>query len=386
MSVHRFYLPSCILTGPGCLKYIGPELTSMGHEKALIVTDRSLIEFGIVGRVTDVLEANGLDFIVFDGVQPNPTVDNIEAGIALYLDYGCDFIVTIGGGSAHDCGKAIGVVVAGGGVPQDYFGVDKCTKAPPSLVAINTTAGTASEVTHVAVVTDPATKRKYPIRDKHTMATLAVDDPELMTSLPKGLTAGTGMDALTHAIESYISKPASILTDELAIAAIKLVFSSLCTAVNDGANMDGRDAMVYAQLMAGMSFGNASCGIVHAMSHQLSGQYDLPHGLCNAILLPYCMEYNRKDPGVKAKFASLAYSIVPERARGLGEEAASSLIVTLIRELSEDVGTAKSLSSLGVKEEHIPLMAANALSEGTMKQNPVFPSLEEVCDIYRQAM
>ena len=352
----------------------------------MLFRSKSLIQFGIAKRVTDVLESSGLSYVIFDGVQPNPTIDNINLGLSLYKENGCDFLVSIGGGSAHDCTKAIGILATNGGEVKDYRGANVSKHKSPSIVAINTTAGTAAEITMACVITDSASKRKFAFRDKNALATLSVDDPELMTSLPKGLTAGTGMDALTHAVESYVSRLAYTLTDELALSAIKIVFTSLRTAVNDGANMDGRDAMVYAQLMAGMSFGNASCGIVHAMSHQLSGQYDLPHGLCNAILLPFCMEYNRKDPAVAAKYANMARMVAPDRAAGLDDAAASALAVKLVEELSADIGTNKPLSELGVKEEDFVLMATNSLEEGSMRNNPLHPSVEEVCEIYRAAL
>lgn len=388
MASHAFYLPTLSLFGPGCLNEIGNEIASMGHKKALIVTDKSLVQFGYVKKVTDILDKSGIAHALFDGVQPNPTVQLIKDGLAMLNAENCDCIISIGGGSAHDASKTIGCVKTNGGEVEDYLEDDVViNKKAMDLIAINTTAGTASEVTRVAVVTDPVSKRKFAFKTKHILAAIAVNDPELMTSLPKGLTAGTGMDALTHAVESLVAKTGYTLTEELALSAIKLIFKYLPVAVADGSNMEARDAMTYAQYMAGMSFGNANCGIVHGMAHAVGGYYNLPHGLCNAILLPPCMEYNCGSPVAVQKYALMARTVAPERAKGMSDEEAAKLAITMVDELSQTVGTHVHFSELGFKEEDFEEVVEHAMMETWVQDvNPIEQTPEAIRAIYRKVL
>ncbi len=299
-----YFLPTRSVFGAGCVNETGELAKSLGMKKPLIVTDKFLNECGLANRVVEILKNAGLETSVFDGAEPNPKDYNVVDGFKQYQDEACDSIISIGGGSPHDCAKGIGLLASNGGEIADYEGVDKSTKPLVPLMSINTTAGTASEITRFTIITDTKRHIKMAIIDWRITPLIAINDPELMVGMPKSLTAATGMDALTHAIEAYVSTAATPLTDSSAIHAIELISKYLPKAVANGENMKARDKMAYAQYLAGAAFNNASLGYVHAMAHQLGGMYDLPHGVCNAILLPHVCSFNMMS--CKERFRNIA--------------------------------------------------------------------------------
>ncbi|MGR5062686.1 L-threonine dehydrogenase [Photobacterium sp. DNB22_13_2] len=378
-----FFIPAVNLMGAGCLTEAVDAVKAHGFKKALIVTDKVLSQIGMVKQVSDLLAQCDVDSVVFDGTQPNPTIGNVEAGLALLKEGECDFVISLGGGSPHDCAKGIALVASNGGKIADYEGVDQSAKPQLPLVAINTTAGTASEMTRFCIITDEARHIKMAIVDKNTTPLMSVNDPELMLAKPASLTAATGMDALTHAIEAYVSTAATPITDAVAIKAIELVQAHLRTAVKDGQNIEAREQMAYAQFMAGMAFNNASLGYVHAMAHQLGGFYDLPHGVCNAVLLPHVQRYNAQVCPDRLKDVAKAMGVNVE---GMTAEQGADAALQAIQILSKDVGIPAGLQQLGAKEEDIAVLADNALKDACGFTNPKQASHEEISSIFAAAM
>lgn len=378
-----FFIPTVNLMGAGCLTEAADAVKAHGFKKALIVTDKVLSQIGMVKQVADLLAQRDIDSVVFDGTQPNPTIGNVEAGLALLKDGECDFVISLGGGSPHDCAKGIALVASNGGKIADYEGVDQSAKPQLPLVAINTTAGTASEMTRFCIITDEARHIKMAIVDKNTTPLMSVNDPELMLAKPASLTAATGMDALTHAIEAYVSTAATPITDAVAIKAIELIQAHLRTAVKDGQNIEAREQMAYAQFMAGMAFNNASLGYVHAMAHQLGGFYDLPHGVCNAVLLPHVQRYNAQVCPERLKDVAKAMGVNVE---GMTAEQGAEAALEAIQALSQDVGIPAGLQELGAKEEDIAVLADNALKDACGFTNPKQASHEEISAIFAAAM
>ncbi|VEB43489.1 Alcohol dehydrogenase 2 [Chromobacterium violaceum] len=306
MSTSAFFIPSLNLMGAGCLQQAVDAMRGHGFRRALIVTDQGLVKAGLAAKVADMLGKADIEPVIFDGVHPNPSCANVNAGLALLKEKQCDVVVSLGGGSPHDCAKGIALVAVNGGKIQDYEGVDKSAKPQLPLVAINTTAGTASEMTRFCIITDESRHIKMAIVDKHTTPILSVNDPETMAGMPASLTAATGMDALTHAVEAYVSTIATPITDACALKAVELIAGFLRRAVKDGKDMEAREQMAYAQFLAGMAFNNASLGYVHAMAHQLGGFYDLPHGVCNAVLLPHVQAFNAASAGERLGDVAIA--------------------------------------------------------------------------------
>lgn len=382
MGIYRYYAPKFTMFGYNCVSELGSEIAARGLKKALLVTDKTLVKMGLVAQITDVLDKSGIAYALFDEVKPNPTDRNVNDCVARQKQNVCDFLLSIGGGSAHDCAKAAAVLSTNGGVVSDYKGMDKSRVMPLPLVAINTTAGTASECTCAYVIVEEATNIKAGNRDKDVLPIISVDDHSLMMGLPKGLTAGTGMDALTHAVEAYTSVRSFCLTSSLGLAAIRLVFQNLAGAALNP-NGDNREGMATGQYLAGLSFGNAGCGLVHSMSHQLSAVYDLPHGLCNAILLPSVMRFNCHSAVAQDKYAELADMMFPFEGQGLSSAQRAALFITKAEELSETVGTRVSLSSLGVMGADLPLLSDKALLDGSLGNNPIIPTKDEIIAIYR---
>ncbi|WP_293765305.1 L-threonine dehydrogenase [uncultured Aquitalea sp.] len=376
MATTAFFIPSLNLMGAGCLRQAVDTMKGHGYRRALIVTDGGLVKAGLADKVAGLLAEADIQSAVFDGVHPNPTCANVNAGLAILKDKQCDVVISLGGGSPHDCAKAIALVAVNGGKIQDYEGVDKSAKPQLPLVAINTTAGTASEMTRFCIITDESRHIKMAIVDKHTTPILSVNDPETMVGMPAALTAATGMDALTHAVEAYVSTIATPITDACALKAVSLIVAFLPRAVADGKDMEAREQMAYAQFLAGMAFNNASLGYVHAMAHQLGGFYDLPHGVCNAVLLPHVQAFNSKVAA--ARLADVAVA--------LGAEASAEAAIAAIRKLAEKVGIPAGLTQLGVKEADIPVLADNALKDACGFTNPVQATHEEICAIYRAAL
>ncbi len=378
-----FFIPTVNLMGSGCLTEAMDSIKSQGYKKALIVTDNVLVAIGMVKQVSDLLAERGVDVAVFDGTQPNPTIGNVNAGLKILKENECDLVISLGGGSPHDCAKGIALVAANGGEIADYEGVDQSPKPQMPLVAINTTAGTASEMTRFCIITDEARHIKMAIVDKHTTPLMSVNDPELMLAKPASLTAATGMDALTHAIEAYVSIAATPITDAVAIKAMELIQAHLRTAVEDGQNLEAREQMAYAQFMAGMAFNNASLGYVHAMAHQLGGFYDLPHGVCNAILLPHVQSYNAKVCPERLKDVATAMGVNVE---GMTNEEGAQAALDAIKVLSQDVGIPSGLTELNAKEEDFDTLAENALKDACGFTNPKQATHEEIVSIFKAAM
>ena len=306
MRMYDYLVPSVNFMGANSISVVGERCKILGGKKALIVTDKFLrgLKGGAVELTEKYLKEAGIEVAYYDGVEPNPKDTNVKDGLKIFKDENCDMIVTVGGGSSHDCGKGIGIAATHEGDLYDYAGIETLTNPLPPIVAVNTTAGTASEVTRHCVITNTKTKVKFVIVSWRNLPLVSINDPMLMVGKPAGLTAATGMDALTHAVEAYVSKDGNPVTDAAAIQAIKLISSNLRQAVALGENLVARENMAYGSLLAGMAFNNANLGYVHAMAHQLGGLYDMPHGVANAMLLPHVCKYNLiSNP---QKFADIA--------------------------------------------------------------------------------
>ncbi|MCZ0750938.1 L-threonine dehydrogenase [Aeromonas enteropelogenes] len=383
MATFKFYIPAINLMGAGCLQEAAADIKGYGYRKALIVTDKILNQIGVVTKLTALLAQNGIDSVVFDETKPNPTTSNVEAGLAMIKANGCDCVISLGGGSPHDCAKGIALVAANGGNIKDYEGVDRSAKPQLPLIAINTTAGTASEMTRFCIITDEARHVKMAIIDKHVTPLMSVNDPELMLAKPAGLTAATGMDALTHAIEAYVSTIATPVTDASAVMAIQLIAKHLRTAVNQGDDLHAREQMAYAQFLAGMAFNNASLGYVHAMAHQLGGFYDLPHGVCNAVLLPHVQAYNAQVSATRLKDVA---GFMGVDVSAMSDEQGAAAAIEAIKALARDVKIPAGLEQLGVKVDDFDTLASNALKDACGFTNPKQASHEEIVAIFRAAM
>ncbi len=385
-EVFGFYIPTVTLMGIGAHEELGKRIKILAAKRPLIVTDKGITDAGLTDKIVEIAERDaGVSPVVFDETVPNPTDRNVHDGLEVFRKNNCDMILSLGGGSPHDCGKGIGIVATNGGNIRDYEGVDQSGKAMPPFIAVNTTAGTASEMTRFCIITDTSRKVKMAIVDWRVTPDVAINDPLLMVGMPKALTAATGMDALTHAVEAYVSTSATPVTDACALQAIKLIATNLRAAVAYGEDLEARDKMAYAEYLAGMAFINASLGHVHAMAHQLGGYYDLPHGVCNAILLPHVQRFNmiaRLD-----RFVDIAEAM-GEKVRGneLSTRAAAERALEAIKVLSSDIGIPSGLAELGVKEEDLEIMAANAQKDACGFTNPRSPSLKDVVEIYRQAL
>ncbi len=384
MRYYDFLNPSVNFMGPGCVSVLGERCKLLNMNKPLIVTDDFLakLEGGPVAQSTASLEAAGLDYVIFTGAEPNPKVQNCYDGLKLYRENGCDSIITIGGGSAHDCGKGVGIAATHEGDLTQYAGIEKLTNALPPLIAVNTTAGTASEVTRHCVLTNLETKLKFVIVSWRNVPLVSFNDPMMMLDIPPALTAATGMDALTHAVETYVSVDANPVTDAQAIQSIKLIANNLRQAVANGHDVKARENMAYASLLAGMAFNNGNLGYVHAMAHQLGGQYDLPHGVANAMLLPVVEEYNiMSNP---QRFADIAV-FMGENIEGLSVMDAADKAISAMARLARDVGIPASLKEMGVKEKDFELMAENALKDGNAGSNPRKGNKQDIINLFKKA-
>jgi len=388
-EAYEFFMPSKTIIGVGAAEKVPAMIKGLGVQKPLIVTDKGLVQTGLAKHVTDKLDAAGITYSIFDETIPNPTDKNVEAGVAAYHSAGCDSLITLGGGSPHDCGKAIGLVVTSGGRIHDYEGVDKAKAPLMPYIAINTTAGTASEMTRFAIITDTSRHVKMAILDARVTPLIAINDPIMMEGMPPFLTAATGMDALTHAVEAFVSNAATPMTDACAVQAFKQIFKYLRRAVADGRDIEARNGMCNAEYLAGMAFNNAGLGYVHAMAHQLGGFYDLPHGACNAVLLPHVANFNlisRVD-----KFAEMAMYF-GEDVTGISNRDAADCAIEAMARLSEDVGIPGGLVELGVmcgkdvKEEDIPTMTANAQKDVCGLNNPRRATDAEITALYKEAL
>lgn len=383
--VQRFILNETSYFGPGARKVLPEVIQRLGKKKALVVTDKGLIQFGVAKMVTDVLDEAAVAYDVFSEVKPNPTVKNVQDGVAAFKASGADLLVAIGGGSAMDTAKGIGIVVAN---PEfaDVVSLEGCAptknKSVP-MVALPTTAGTAAETTINYVIIDEEKKKKMVCVDPNDIPAVAMIDAELMYSLPRSLTAATGMDALTHAIEGYITKGAWEMSDMFEIEAIRMISRYLPVAVDEPQNPEGRNGMAVAQYIAGMAFSNVGLGLVHGMAHPMGSLFDVPHGVANALLLPTVMEYNM--PECIDKYPRIAEAMGVD-IKGMTPQEASQAAVDAVRALAIRVGIPQHLSDLGIKESDIPALAEQAIADVCTPGNPRECSLEDIKALYRQVL
>ncbi len=382
-TVFEYFMTPISLLGSGCLPEIIKYVTPMKFRKAFIVSDKFLVDSGLAAKLTAILQQAGIFYIIYDNVSPNPTVEQVEYGLKLYRDNGCDFLISFGGGSPHDCAKAIGLLATNGGRIHDYVGLNKASHAAAPLIAVNTTAGTGSELTRFCVITDTAQQRKMTITDWHVTPIIAVNDAELMLDMPPKLTAATGIDALTHAIEAYVSTNATPVTDCKALKAVELISRHLATTVQDGRNLAAREMMVYAEYLAGIAFNNASLGYVHALAHQLGGKYNLPHGLANGMLLSYVIAFN--IPSATEKYADIALAMglsLPDRK----PETVAAVLLGALRRLLDSVSIPCGIKTVnGFEPNDIPELAKNALQDVCALTNPRQGSVDELAKILRTA-
>ena len=380
---NRMVLNETSYLGAGAIENIVTEVKVRGYKKALVVTDKDLIKFNVATKVTDLLKENSLDFEIFDEVKANPTINVVKAGIEKYKESDADYLIAIGGGSSIDTAKAIGIIINN---PEhadvrSLEGAIQTKNKCVDIIAVPTTAGTAAEVTINYVITDEEKKRKFVCVDPHDIPVIAVVDSEMMSSMPKGLTAATGMDALTHAIEGYITKGAWELTDTLHLKAIEIIGRSLRSAVAN--EPKGREDMALGQYVAGMGFSNVGLGIVHSMAHPLGAFYDTPHGIANAVLLPYVMEYNAEATGEKYKDIAKAMGVT--EVDSMSQEEYRKAAIDAVKKLSEDVGIPKVLSEIGVKEEDLQALSESAFVDACTPGNPRDTNVSEILEIYKTA-
>ena len=379
---NRMILNETSYFGAGAIKEIVGEMDKRGFRKTLVVTDPDLVKFGVTKKVTDLLDAAGKAYEVYSEVKANPTIANVNKGVATFKAAGADSIVAVGGGSAMDTAKAIGIISANPDFAEvvSLEGVADTKNPCVPIIAVPTTAGTAAEVTINYVITDEEKKRKFVCVDPHDIPVVAVVDSDMMSSMPKGLTASTGMDALTHAIEGYTTLAAWELTDALHLKAIEIIGRSLRAACDN--DPKGREDMALGQYVAGMGFSNVGLGVVHGMAHPLGAFYDTPHGIANAVLLPYVMEYNAECTGDKFKHIAEAMGV---DTAGMSQEEYRAAAVNAVKQLSKDVGIPEKLHEIGVKEEDLPALAEAAMADVCTGGNPRPCTVESILDLYKKA-
>lgn len=377
-------LPKLSFVGSGAVIDAIDVLSQQSLKKILLVTDDNLVKLGVLDTVFEQLKRHNMDYVLFNQVTPNPTASLVREGYDLYLKNDCDGFVAVGGGSPMDCCKAIRIVASNPGRDIcEFNGVGQVTNPGQFFVAINTTAGTAAEMTSNSVITDEDNKVKMVIIDSKQIPDIAVNDADLMVDLPASVTAATGMDALTHAIEAYVTPGAHTLTDPTALEAIKLITKWLPIAVADGKNVEARDKLACAQFLAGMAFNSAGLGLVHAMAHQPGATHDLPHGVCNAILLPYVCEYNAQF--VPERFTAIAEAMLDTKL-DMDKQEGAKRAVELIKELSATVAIPSGFAKLGIKEMDIGPWIDKAMADPCLPGNPHLPSPEDVLAIYMSAL
>ena len=383
--VNRFILNEVSYFGPGARKQLPAEMERMGARKALVVTDKDLLKFGVADKVLDVLRGAGIPFDVFSDLKPNPTVTNVKAGVQAFSASGADILVAIGGGSSMDVAKAIGIITNNPEFADvvSLEGVANTKKKSVPIIALPTTAGTAAEVTINYVITDEANQKKMVCVDPNDIPAVALVDAELMYTLPKSLTAATGMDALTHAIEGLITKGAWEMSDMFEIKAIEMINRYLETAVNEPTNEEARNGMAVAQYIAGMAFSNVGLGLVHGMAHPLGAIFDIPHGVANALLLPTVMAFNA--PAALDKYADIAKAMNVYRP-GMSQEEAADAAVRAVRELAVRVGIPQHLSALGIQESDLERLSQAALADVCTPGNPREVTQELIYELYKQVL
>ncbi len=377
---NRFVLNETSYHGAGAIKEIATEAKGRGFKKAFVCSDPDLIKFGVTQKVIDVLEGAGLDYEIYSNIKPNPTIENVQTGVAAFKKSGADYLIAIGGGSSMDTAKGIGIVIANPEFEdiRSLEGVAPTKNKSVPIFAVPTTAGTAAEVTINYVITDVEKNRKMVCVDPKDIPVVAFVDPEMMSSMPKGLTAATGMDALTHAIEGYITAGAWELSDMFHLKAIEIISRSLRNAVAN--TPEGRADMALGQYVAGMGFSNVGLGIVHSMAHPLGALYDTPHGVANAIILPTVMEYNA--PATGEKYREIARAMGVQGVDDMTQEEYRKAAIDAVRKLSEDVGIPADLKAI-VKEEDIPFLAQSAYDDACRPGNPRETSVEEIAELYK---
>ena len=377
---NRFVLNETSYHGAGAIKDIATEAKGRGFKKAFVCSDPDLIKFGVTKKVIDVLEGAGLDYEIYSNIKPNPTIENVQTGVEAFKKSGADYLIAIGGGSSMDTAKGIGIVIANPEFEdiRSLEGVAPTKNKSVPIFAVPTTAGTAAEVTINYVITDVEKNRKMVCVDPKDIPVVAFVDPEMMSSMPKGLTAATGMDALTHAIEGYITAGAWELSDMFHLKAIEIISRSLRNAVAN--TPEGRADMALGQYVAGMGFSNVGLGIVHSMAHPLGALYDTPHGVANAIILPTVMEYNA--PATGEKYREIARAMGVQGVDYMTQEEYRKAAVDAVRKLSEDVGIPADLKAI-VKEEDIPFLAQSAYDDACRPGNPRETSVEEIAELYK---
>lgn len=377
---NRIILNNVSYHGKGAIQAIPDEVRARGFKKAFVCSDPDLVKFNVTKKVTDLLDANNLEYVIYSNIKPNPTIENVQTGVEEFKKSGADYIISVGGGSSMDTAKAIGIIINN---PEfvDVRSLEGCapTKNPTvPTIAVATTAGTAAEVTINYVITDVEKERKFVCVDPNDMAIIAISDPDMMATMPKGLTAATGMDALTHAIEGYTTKAAWDMTDMFHLKAIELIAQSLEGAVNG--EDKGREGMALAQYIAGMGFSNVGLGIVHSMAHPLGALYDTPHGVANAIILPTVMEYNAEYTGEKYKYIAKAFGV--ENVDAMTQEEYRKAAVEAVKKLSQDVGIPQNLKEI-VKEKDLDFLATSAFNDVCTGGNPKDTSVEEIKELYK---
>ena len=369
--------------GAGAIKEITVEAKNRGFKKAFVCSDPDLVKFNVTSKVTDLLKAENMDFEIYSEIQPNPTIENVQGGVAAFKKAGADYIIAIGGGSSMDTAKAIGIIITNPEFEdvRSLEGLSATKKPCVPIFAVPTTAGTAAEVTINYVITDVEKKRKFVCVDPHDIPVVAFVDPAMMSSMPKGLTASTGMDALTHAIEGYTTLGANTITDMFNLKAIELIAKSLRGAVEN--TKEGREGMALGQYLTGMGFSNCGLGIVHSMAHSLGAVYDTPHGVANAILLPTVMEYNAEATGEKLKDVAIAMGV--EGVEKMSQEEYRKAAVEAVKQLSKDVGIPADLKAI-VKPEDLDFLTQSAMDDACRPGNPKEPTFEDIKNLYLKLM
>lgn len=380
---NRFVLNETSYHGAGAINVIPDEVKARGFKKIFVATDPDLIKFGVSKKVTDILDAAGIEYSVFSKIQANPTITNVKEGVDEFKKAGADGIIAIGGGSAMDTAKAVGIIINNPEFAdvRSLEGVAPTKKPAVPIIAVPTTAGTAAEVTINYVITDEEKSRKMVCVDVHDIPVVAVVDPDMMSSMPKGLTAATGMDALTHAIEGYITKGAWELSDMFHLKAIEIISKHLRGAVEN--TPEGREGMALGQYVAGMGFSNVGLGIVHSMAHPLGALYNTPHGVANAIILPTVMEYNAPATGVKYKYIAAAMGV--EGTENMSTDEYRKAAIDAVKKLSKDVGIPENLKEI-VKPEDIGFLAQSAYDDACRPGNPRDTSVEEISELYKSLL
>lgn len=375
-NMKEFAMPTMNLFEAGSIKGLGSLVKRINGNKGLLITDSNLVSCGICLKIEKILQTEGIEYVVFDKVQPNPSKENVYEAVECYKLNECDFIIGLGGGSSNDCAKAASILITNGGEIEDYAGGNMSKNQGIPIIAINTTAGTASEISRAYLISDNEKKVKIIAKDIHALPFATINDAELMLNLPQHITAQTGMDALSHAIESYVCNIKTPMTQELAIAACRMIFANLREVIETPDSVSLRENMSYAQMLAGMAFCNSGVGIGHSIGHSIGTHYHLGHGLCVGIVLPSVMRFNAKTES--EEYAKLARAVFPLECDEKNEDECVEYLISAVEKLSVDMGTDKKLLDLNIDINDVKKMAECALSDGNTGRNPIVPTMEEM--------